>query len=129
MLKKGGEHLLEKLLELYSVILSGTMQPPTSWRHSVISVIYKSGNAKEPQNYRPICIIPVLYKLFSKLMNKRLYLILDQAQCKDQAGFRNKFSTIDHMFVFTMLHEKSEEFNLNTWVAAIDFKNTFDSIN
>ena len=105
MLKKGGEHLSEKLLELYNVILSGTMQPPTSWRHSVISVIYKSGNAKEPQNYRPICIIPVLYKLFSKLMYKRLYPILDQAQCKDQAGFRNKFSTIDHMFVFTMLHE------------------------
>ena len=128
MLKTGGEHLLEKLLELYNVILSGSMQPPASWRHSVISVIYKSGNATEPQNYRPICIIPVLYKLFSKLMYKRLYPILDQAQCKDQAGFRHKFNTVDHMFVFTMLHEKSEEFNLNTWVAAIDFKKAFDSI-
>ena len=94
----------------------------------MISVIYKSGNAAEPQNYRPICIIPVLYKLFSKLMYKRLYPILDRAQCKDQAGFRNKFGTVDHMFVFTMLHEKSQEFNLNTWVAAIDFKKAFDSI-
>ena len=32
------------------------------------------------------------------------------------------------MFVFTMLHEKSEEFQLNSWVAAIDFKKAFDSI-
>ena len=128
MLMKGGGHLLAKLLELYNAILCGTMQPPASWRHSVISVIYKSGNSTEPGNYRPICIIPVLYKLFSKLMYKRLYPILDQAQCKDQAGFRNKFGTVDHMFVFTMLHEKSEEFNLNTWVAAIDFKKAFDSI-
>ena len=128
MLKKGGEHLLKKLLEVYNVILHGNTQPPSSWRQSVISVIYKSGNAAEPQNYRPICIIPVLYKLFSKLMYKRLYPILDRAQCKDQAGFRNKFGTVDHMFVLTMLHEKSQEFNLNTWVAAIDFKKAFDSI-
>ena len=129
MLKKGGEHLLTRLLELYNVILSGSMQPPVSWKHSVISVIHKSGDATQPQNYRPICIIPVLYKLFSKLMYRRLYPILDKAQCKDQAGFRNAYSTADHMFVFAMLQEKSEEFNLNTWVAAIDFKKAFDSIN
>ena len=128
MLKKGGEKLLEKMLELYNLILAGTMQSPASWKHSVISVIHKSGDAAQPQNYRPICIIPVLYKLFSKLMYKRLYPILDKAQCKDQAGFRNRFSTVDHMFVFQMLQEKSEEFNLNTWVAAIDFKKAFDSI-
>ena len=73
MLKKGGEQLLGKLLELYNHILAGTLKSPASWKHSVISVIHKSGDAAQPQNYRPICIIPVLYKLFSKLMNKRLY--------------------------------------------------------
>ena len=107
MLKKGGENLLEKLLELYNMILCGSMQPPSSWKHSIISVIHKSGDAAQPQNYRPICIIPVLYKLFSKLMYKRLYLILDKAQCRDQAGFRNGYSTVDHMFVFTMIHKEN----------------------
>ena len=75
-----------------------------------------------PQNYRPICIIPILYKLFSKLLYNRLYLILDKAQCADQAGFRHRFSTVDHMFVCTMVFEKSEEFQLNSWIAALDFK-------
>ena len=70
----------------------------------------------------------MLYKLFSKLLYRRLYPILDAAQSRDQAGFRSNYSTIDHMFVFTMLQEKSEEFNLNTWVAAIDFRKAFDSI-
>ena len=129
MLKESGKHLLDKLLELYNAILNGNMEPPASWKHSVVSVIHKSGDATQPQNYRPISIIPMLYKLFSKLMYKRLYPILDAAQCRDQAGFRNNYSTVDHMFVFSMLHEKSEEFNLNTWVAAIDFKKAFDSIN
>ena len=128
MLKKGGKHLLETLLELYNVILSGSMELPASWKHSVISVIHKSGDVTQPQNYRPISIIPMLYKLFSKLLYRRLYPILDAAQSRDQAGFRSDYSTIDHMFVFTMLQEKSEEFNLNTWVAAIDFRKAFDSI-
>ena len=128
MLKEGGKHLLEKLLELYNAILTGDMEPPASWKHSVISVIHKSGDTMQPKNYRPISIIPMLYKLFSKLMYKRLYPILDAAQCRDQAGFRNGYSTVDHMFVFSMLQQKSEEFNLNTWIAAIDFKKAFDSI-
>ena len=128
MLKEGGKHLLDKLLELYNAVLSGNMKPPASWKHSVISVIHKTGDITQPQNYRPISIIPMLYKLFAKLMYKRLYPILDGAQCRDQAGFRSNCSTVDHMFVFSMLHEKSQEFNLNTWVAAIDFKKAFDSI-
>ena len=128
MLKEGGQHLLRKLLELYNVILTENRELPASWKHSVISVIHKSGDVTQPQNYRPISIIPMLYKLFSKLLYRRLYPILDAAQSRDQAGFRGSFSTIDHMFVFSMLHEKSEEFNLNTWVAAIDFKKAFDSI-
>ena len=128
MLKHGGENLLSALLDLYNKALTGAMELPKSWKTSVITVLYKSGDTTLPQNYRPICIIPLLYKLFAKLLYNRLYPILDRAQCPDQAGFRHNFSTSDHMFVFTMLHEKSEEFQLNSWVAAIDFKKAFDSI-
>ena len=128
MLKMGGESLVDVLLELYNRVVTQTMEIPKSWKHSVITVLYKSGDAMLPQNYRPICIIPILYKLFSKLLYNRLYPILDKAQCADQAGFRHRFSTVDHMFVCTMVFEKSEEFQLNSWIAALDFKKAFDSI-
>ena len=42
--------------------------------------------------------------------------------------FARGFSTEDHMFTFTMIYEKCTEFQLNGWVAAIDFKKAFDSI-
>ena len=128
MLKCGGAKLVDTLLEVFNNVLTGKDEPPAAWKHSVISVIYKSGDPTFPQNYRPICIIPLLYKLFSKLVYRRLYPILDRAQCNDQAGFRHEFSTVDHMFTFTILQEKTEEFQLNSWVAAIDFKKAFDSI-
>ena len=111
-----------------TIVVMQNMEMSRSWRHSVITVLLKSGDAMLPQNYRPICIIPLLYKLFSKLLYNRLYPILDKAQCADQAGFRHNFSTTDHMFVCTMIFEKSEEFQLNSWIAALDFKKAFDSI-
>ena len=128
MLKTGGKRLVDVLLDLYNMVVTQTMEIPKSWKHSVITVIYKSGDAMLPQNYRPICIIPLLYKLFSRLLYNRLYPILDKAQSEDQAGFRHKFSTVDHMFVCTMVYEKSQEFQLNIWIAALDFKKAFDSI-
>ena len=129
MLKCGGIKLVDMLLEVYNDVLIGKSEPPKAWKHSIISVIYKSGDSTLAQNYRPICIIPMLYKLFSKLVYRRLYPILDKSQCPDQAGFRHEYSTVDHMFTFTILQEKTEEFQLNAWVAAIDFKKAFDSIN
>ena len=128
MLKHGGDALFKTLLDLYNKALADEMELPKSWKTSVITVIYKNGDPTLPQNYRPICIIPLLYKLFSKMIYNRLYPILDRAQCPDQAGFRHAYSTNDHMFVFTMIHEKTEEFQLNSWVAALDFKKAFDTI-
>jgi endonuclease/exonuclease/phosphatase family metal-dependent hydrolase len=128
MLKNIGYKTRKVLLDLFNSILQGTSETPKSWRKSVITVLYKSGDSAEAKNYRPICIIPVLYKLFSKLLYSRLYPILDLAQSPDQAGFRHNYSTLDHLFVFKMLQEKSEEFQLNTWAAALDFKKAFDSI-
>ena len=97
---------MDVLLELFNNVLLEKNGPPAAWKHSVISVIFKSGDPTLPQNYRPICIIPLLYKLFTKLLYKRLYPILDSAQCDHQAGFRHKFSTVDNMFTFTILQEK-----------------------
>ena len=128
MLKNTGDGTRKVLLDLYNSILQRTLETPSSWKKSVIKVLYKSGDPTEAKNYRPICIIPILYKLFSKLLYFRLYPILDRAQCPDQAGFRHDYSTVDHIFVFKMLQEKSEEFQMNTWAAALDFKKAFDSI-
>ena len=36
-----------------------------NWRDTTIKVIYKSGDPASPSYYRPICSIPILYKLSS----------------------------------------------------------------
>ena len=44
----------------------------------------------------------------------------------DQAAFRPGFGCEDHLFVMSQLREKCAEWNINIWVAAVDFKKAFE---
>ena len=90
-------------------------------------VIYMKWGPDKTQNYTPICSLPQLYKLFSTMIYTR-YANLDQHQDPDQAGFRNKFQTAEHLMTYRLVAQKSKEWRTDMWVAAIDFQKTFDSI-
>ena len=128
MLKYGGTELAKILCNMFNAILNGDDQPPEAWKKTILTVLFQSGGSRAANNYRPIAIIPTLYKLFARLLFGRLSPILDSQQCPDQAGFRADYSTVDHFFTIAQLHEKSNEFQLNLWTAAIDFQKAFDSI-
>ena len=128
MLKGSGDCLAYVLLDIYNQVASGHMKPPESWKQSIITVLYKSGDASQPQIYRPITVIPLLYKLFARLVYQRLAPILNREQSRDQAGFRPGYSTDDHMITFNLMCEKADEYQLTQWIAVLDFKKAFDSI-
>ena len=90
--------------------------------------MFKKGDQQQPENYRPICIIPTLYKLFSKVVCGRIREKLNAEQSMDQAGFRPDFSCDDHLFAIVILTEKCNEFNQPLWTATLDFKKALDSI-
>ena len=94
----------------------------------MVTVIFKSGDSGMPGNYRPITIIPLLYKLFARLLYTRLYPILDEQQCEDQAGFRRSFSTLHHLSAFASLQEKCNEWQVPAWISTIDFAKAFDTV-
>ena len=126
--KHGGTKLVQILTDMFNEILSGSASIPSRWKETIIKVLYKSGDERLPQNYRPIAIIPMLYKLFSRLIYTRLRPTLEREQCADQAGFRKGFNTVDHLFTWTQLHEKCREHQLPLWIVSLDFKKAFDTI-
>ena len=128
LLKAGGRTIEQHLLKLFNDILAPEQTPPEQWRRTTISVIHKSGDPQLPNNYRPIAIIPLLYKLMARLLCNRLEAHFDSQQSPDQAGFRNGFCTEDHLFTTTMLFEQSNEWQMNLWTAAVDFKKAFDCV-
>ena len=61
---------------------------PEAWKMVKIKVIHKKGDVENVSNYRPICSLSALCKLFSTILHGRSCPVLDQEQAEDQAGFR-----------------------------------------
>jgi Reverse transcriptase (RNA-dependent DNA polymerase) len=91
-------------------------------------ILFKKGDMTNIENYRPISLLSVLYKLFTKIITNRLNNKFDFYQSEEQAGFRSGYSTIDHLQTLRALIEKTTEYNIPIHLAFIDFHKAFDSI-
>ena len=56
------------LADLFSSIMKPETAVPEYWKISSIRVLFKKGDDRLPENYRPICIIPIIYKLSSRIL-------------------------------------------------------------
>ena len=54
----------------------------------------------KPTSYRPISLLPAIGKIFERIIASRLSTFLESTKYFDenQAGFRNKLSTVDQLF-------------------------------
>ena len=128
MLKGSGVQLRAVLLDLMNSVVKIGAPTPQEWHDNVIKVVFKSGEMKHAKNYRPICVLPLLYKLFSIMLYRRLQPTLDKELQKDQAGFRKCFNTVDHLHAFTQIQEKTAEWQIELWTCFLDFQKAFDSV-
>ena len=72
--------------------------PPTQWRTSKVTPLYKGkGDMTLPENYRSIAVTPPLSKLFMAVINRRLTTTAEKndLHAPTQAGFRAHHSTIE----------------------------------
>ena len=92
--------------QIFNEVIKRNNFTPEEWKKVNIKVIYKKGDVEDVSNYRPICSLPAMYKLFSTILYGRLYPMLDQNQAEDQAGFRKTYQTTDHLATYRMLEQK-----------------------
>ena len=93
--------------------------------------VFKSGCRKNVSNYRPISTLPVLSKIFEKLMHKRLsqFLSSNKIIVSHQFGFRPSSSTGDAVLEF--LDRVYELLNGGKLLMPVylDFSKAFDTVN
>lgn len=126
-LKAGGNTITKVLAELFTKCMT-KRRIPEAWKNARMVLIFKKGNKKDIKNYRPICLLSNIYKLFTKIITIRLEKKLDENQPREQAGFRSKYSTTDHIHVINQLKEKCREYNIPICVAFVDYEKAFDSV-
>ena len=92
--------------------------------------LYKSGDRNDITNYRPISLLPVVSKIFEKLIHKRLISFLDKNNViyHKQFGFRRRHSTIHALN--TAVTQIANSLNQNDVVFGVflDFSKAFDTI-
>ncbi|XP_055919715.1 uncharacterized protein LOC129951530 [Eupeodes corollae] len=109
MLKYGKQPISTVFTMIFNDILI-TQQIPKRRKQATITHIHIKGNKDDINNYRPISNISMIYKLFSKVMYTKIKDTLNRNQPREQAGFREGFSTTDHLQTMNQLIEKTNEF-------------------
>lgn len=138
----GGDEILNEYLKLtkdqmlpiytsfFNLILN-TGHVPDQWLEGKIRPIYKNkGDTLDPNNYRPITLLSCLGKLFTAVLNERLNTFLEENDLlkENQAGFRKKYSTYDHIFALYSLIELLKYEKKKLFCCFIDFSKAFDSV-
>ena len=122
------EETKEMVRQIFNEIVKQKEFHAQAWRRVRIEVIHKKGDEGNVGNYRPVCSLPALYKLFTTILYCRLYPRLDQTQAEDQAGFRSSHQTTDPLATYRMIDQKCHEWGIKMWGATVDFTKAFDSI-
>lgn len=78
---------------------------PQSWITSVVIPLHKSGIINNPSNYWTIMVNPLLGKLFGSMVERKTsrWAKIEGKRAKGQAGFRPKYSTVDHGVTLRLL--------------------------
>ena len=130
MIKASLESLMPVYIKLFNLILkSGKM--PDIWCQGLITPIYKSGDKSDPTNYRGICVSSCLGKMFSSILNQRLYLYFEENKIlhNSQIGFLPENRTADHVFTLRTLIDKYVHYHKEkVYACFVDFRKAFDSV-
>jgi hypothetical protein len=116
---------------LFNLILA-TGSFPLQWASSLIVPIYKKGDKYNPSNYRGIALLPIMSKIFSKILLERFNFWADAKTFfhQEQSGFCQGVRTIDNVFILdTIINKYLSRKRGRLYVGFVDFRKAFDSIN
>jgi len=89
---------------------------------------YIKRDRNNPDNYRGISLLNTGYKIYSKVIAKRLTVIAKALILEEPSGFKKGRSCIDCILFASQIIEKHREFNIPKYIAFIYFKTAFDSV-
>lgn len=116
------------LLNTFNWIMEGGAPPP-SWREAIISIIPKEGkDRQECDNYRPISVLNLDYKLFTSIMARRLERILASVVSFDQVGFICGRQTSDNIRRSLHILGQITKDKTRALFVSFDFRKAFDSV-
>jgi len=130
LLKKVIPEILIPLKHIFNQSLAtGTL--PNKFKIAKVIPIFKSGDALDPSNYRPISLLSTFSKILEKIVHNRLFTYLDSNSLlsTQQFGFRPKHSTTHPMTLLLNQVTTSLNNKKHSLIIFCDLKKAFDTCN
>ena len=128
-LKIGLPVISDSLCDIFNLsIATGVF--PDSWKVARVAPIFKSGQTDDQSNYRPISVLPVLSRIFEKLIFNQLYKYLNTNKhlFPKQSRFRRLYSVVTSLLSCTNDWYKNMDTGKYTALVFIDLKKAFDTV-
>ena len=103
---------------------------PDIWKIARVALIYKEGDKSEKTNYRPISVLPVISRLFERLIYNQLYqhLTSNNLLANEQSDFRRLHSTLTSLLKSTDDWYSALDSEQLVGLVFIDLKKAFDTV-
>lgn len=130
--------ILKAVAELVAPVLSHIINKciedgvfPTKLKLSIVIPIFKKQDREDMNCYRPISLIPVLSKVFEKVIYNNLYNYIEKHNIlsKEQMGFRKNKSIHDALYTFLKTVLKGIDGKKEVTALYMDMTKAFDCVN
>ena len=129
MLKLCGESIY-KLLNLIFKSCLETGQFPSDWKKANVVPVFKKGDKQLLKSYRPISLLPIIGKIFERLLYNQMFefFIGNDLISQNQSGFIPGDSCINQLLAITHEIYKSFDACLDVRAVFLDISKAFDKV-
>lgn len=129
--------LLKRCASSLSVPLSSIMEAsfrqstlPQAWKHALVTPIFKKGDKLDPDNYRPVSVVPIVAKIAEKVILKSVlpFLLRNNVLPVQQHGFIPGRSVITNLLTCVDDWTRSLDARIPVDVVYLDFSKAFDRV-
>lgn len=123
-------HLLAPCLVVLFNAAFSTGQVPQSWKTSLVTPIFKKGDATDTANYRPISVGEPISRLYASIMVQRLVKYTEQQQLRSstQTGYRPELGTIHPAFALQHVIDKHRHASQPLYLCFVDLRSAYDKV-
>jgi len=105
-------------------------QYSSAWKFATVVPIHKKGSYPDVANYRPIAVLPSLFKTFERIIHRHIYSYLESNKllCESNSGFREKRSTVTSLLETAHKLYTACDRDLSSRIVYVDISKAFDRI-
>ncbi len=97
---------------------------PEEWQTWVVVPLFRKGDQRVCANYRGITILSLPGKIYSKVLERKVWPIVESRIKEEQCGFRPGRGITDQLFTLARILEGASEFAQPVYMCFVDQEKT-----